>query len=43
MSNVFLKEKENADDMKRGILKECRVIGCNIKNNDKPFWWSHVY
>ena len=43
MSNVFLKEKWNADDMKRGILKERRVIGCNIKNNDKSFWRSHVY
>jgi hypothetical protein len=31
------------DDMKRRILKECRVIGCNIKNNDKSFWRSHVY
>jgi hypothetical protein len=43
ISFVFVKEKWNADDMKRRILKECRVIGCNIKNNDKPFWWSHVY
>jgi hypothetical protein len=31
------------DDMKRRILKEYRVIECNIKNSDKSFWWSHVY
>ena len=26
------------DDMKQHILKECRVIECNIKISDKPFW-----
>jgi len=31
------------DDIKRGILKECWVIECNIKNSDKSCWWSHVY
>jgi hypothetical protein len=23
--------------MKKRFLKECRVIGCNTKNSDKPF------
>ena len=45
MSNVFKRKMKCpwTGDMKRRILKECRVVGCNIKNNDKPFWWSHVY
>jgi hypothetical protein len=45
MSNVFFKREMKClwtDAMKRRILKECRVIGCNIKSNDRPFWWSHV-
>ena len=29
--------------MKRRILKYFRGIECNIKNSDKPFWWSSVY
>ena len=43
---IFFKRKMKrlwTDDIKRGILKECWVIECNIKNSDKPFSWSHVY
>ena len=43
---IFFKRKMKrlwTDDIKRGILKECWVIECNIKISDKPFSWSHVY
>jgi hypothetical protein len=45
-TKIFFKRKMKrlwTDDIKRGILKECWVIECNIKNSDKPFRCSRVY